>query len=153
MKCIASGHVYEMKTVIVDNEHKAYSIVCPMMQMLIKAELSSEVKSSQQYGSSIKGLVVQTWTQGIASVSRTAKMVKKFLGKAISEGTVMTILKDFEDKCLSLIPVVRNYLSSSPVKNADETGMRVNGMLQWLHTVCNDKATYLYANKKEALML
>lgn len=148
MKCVASGHVYEMKTVIVDSEHKAYSIVCPMMQKLIKAELPSAVKSSQQYGSSIKGLVVQTWAQGIASVSRTARMVKRFLGKAISEGTVMTILKNFGDKCLSLIPVVRNYLSFSPVKNADETGMRVDGMLHWLHTVCNDKATYLYADKK-----
>lgn len=75
-------------------------------------------------------------------------MVKRFLGKAISKGTVMTILKDFGDKCLSLIPVVRNYLSFSPVKNADETGMKVDGMLHWLHTVCNDKATYLYADKK-----
>lgn len=75
-------------------------------------------------------------------------MVKRFFGKAISEGAVMTILKDFGDKCLSLIPVVRNYLSSSHVKNADETGMRVDGMIQWLHTVCNDKAIYLYADKK-----
>ena len=148
MKCVASGHIYELKTVIVDNEHKSYSIVCPMMGKLIRAELPPEVKSSQQYGSSIKGLVVQTWSQGIASLSRTARMVKRFLGKTISEGTVMAILKDFNNKCLSLIPVVRNYLSSSPVKNADETGMRVDGMLQWLHTVCNDKATYLYADKK-----
>ena len=32
MKCIATGHIYEMKTIVVDNTHRAYEIVCPMAQ-------------------------------------------------------------------------------------------------------------------------
>ena len=54
MKCISSGHVYETKTVLVDNEHKVYSIVCPVMGELIKGEKPEEVKSTQQYGLTFK---------------------------------------------------------------------------------------------------
>ena len=148
MKSIASGHVYETRTIVIDNEHKAYSIVCPMVNRILKAELPPEVRSSQQYGSSVKGHVVQLWSQGIVSLGRISRMMKRALGRTISEGTVMAIIRDFKERCTAILPMIKAYLSRSHVKNADETGIRTAGRLHWLHTVCNGKATYLYADSR-----
>lgn len=46
MKVISTGHVYEAKTVVVDNEHKAYSIVCPKMRKCLRGDNPMDVKSS-----------------------------------------------------------------------------------------------------------
>lgn len=46
MRCIATGHEYEMRTVIVDTEHKAFSIVCPIARELYEASFPSDVRSS-----------------------------------------------------------------------------------------------------------
>lgn len=61
---------------------------------------------------------------------------------------VFNMLRDFSSRCRSLLPTIRNYLSKCQVKGVDETGMRTAGKLHWLHTVCDHKATYLYADEK-----
>lgn len=60
----------------------------------------------------------------------------------------MTIFRDFEDRCSTIIHSIKAYLSRCHVKNADETDLRYEDKLHCLHTVCNSKATYLYADKK-----
>lgn len=148
MKCIATGHEYEMRTAVVDTEHKAFSIVCPIAKELYKASLPEDVKSSQQYGASVRSFVIQLWTMGIIAIGRISRILRKWLGKRISEGTIVNIVKGFAEKCASLLPLIREYLSGCKVKGADETGLRADGSLHWLHVVCNDRATYLYADRK-----
>ena len=148
MKCISKGHIYETKTVIIDNEHKVYSIVCPMMGKLIIGEKPNDLKSSQQYGVSIKEFVVSLWTTGVTSLNRLQKLVSKHLGLDVSEGTISKIVMDFAIECGKLVDVVKEYLKNCHIKGADETGLRAGGSLHWLHVVCDKKATYLYADKK-----
>lgn len=50
--------------------------------------------------------------------------------------------------CAESLAKIRSYLSCATFKGADETGLRADGRLMWLHTVCNDNATYLYADRK-----
>lgn len=148
MSTIRSGHVYEVETVVIDNVHKAYSIVCPMTSRLLRSSLPEDVRSSQQFGSSIKAFIVDQWTIGITSISRICEMARIYLGQKISEGTVMKVLAEFSHKCGDISSAIREYLRLAPVKGADETGMRTGTKLHWLHTVCNDRATYLYADAK-----
>lgn len=149
MKCIATGHVYETKTIVVDNTHKAYGIVCPMAQKLYKASLEEEnVTSSQQYGNSIKSAILVLWSVGISSIKRIGRMMRNLFRISLSEGTIQNIINGFADRCDEGVEVIKSYLSKAKVKGADETGLRTDGSLHWLHVVCNDKATYLYANKK-----
>lgn len=148
MASIKSGHVYEVKTVVIDQEHKAYSIWCPMFERYLYGDMPEKVKSSQQYGTSIKAEVVKLWTIGVASIGRTGELVASYTRRLISEGTVSKIISQFGKKCKELSGRIKEYLRSCKVKGADETGLRADGVLHWLHVVCNDKATYLYADKK-----
>ena len=149
MKRIATGHVYETKTVIVDNTHKAYEIICPLAKELYRASLEEEnITSSQQYGNSIKSAILVLWSIGISSIKRIGNMMKNLFRVSLSEGTIQSIINSFANKCDRGISVIKNYLTKAKVKGADETGLRTDGSLHWLHVVCNDKATYLYPNKK-----
>lgn len=148
MTSIRTGHVYEIKTVIVDEEHKVYSTWCPMFEQVLKGDMPEKVKSTQQYGSSIKAEIVRLWTIGVSSVRRTCELVSNRLNKIISEATASNIISKFAKKCKKLSGRIKEYLKSCKVKGADETGLRADGVLHWLHVVCNDKATYLYADKK-----
>lgn len=148
MTCCTTGHVYEQKTIIVDNEHKAYCIVCPRMRKLFEGSVPEEVKSSQQYGVSIKAHIVQLWSQGLMSIERLASIMKGVIGRKISGGTIMDILLKAGALCAESLAKIRSYLSCATFKGADETGLRADGRLMWLHTVCNDNATYLYADRK-----
>ena len=148
MRKVKSGSVYEVKTVLIDNEHVAYSVVCPKMNKLLTATMPEEVKSTQQYGNSIKGIIVDTWATGITSIDRLASLIEEKIGKRIANGTIMKVIKDFASKCGSVVEKIKNYITRAKVKGADETGLRTDGSLYWLHTICNEKATYLYSDKK-----
>lgn len=148
MTAMVTGHVYETATVMIDKKHVAYSIVCPKMKKLLKAMMPEEVKSTQQYGKSIKTLITDTWATGITSIKRLADLVEERIGGRISEGTIVKVIVEFAASCSSAISKIREYLIRAAVKGADETGIRTDGILYWLHTVCNEKATYLYADRK-----
>ena len=148
MKCIASGHVYEARTILVDNEHKAYSILCPVMERMLKAELPDESRSSQQYGGTIRSTAVGLWSIGVSSIARIPQMVKRLTGTVLSSGTAYNFLRSFAHRCDDALGAIRNYLASCNAKGADETGLRAEGRLHWLHVVCDGRATYLYADRK-----
>ncbi len=152
MSAINTGHVYEMKTVVVDEEHKVYAICCPRLNEMINGEMPAKVKSTQQYGTSIKTEVVKFWAIGVTSIRRTGELIASRLSKLISGATAARIIRFFANECVKLSEPIRNYLKTCKVKGADETGLRADGVLHWLHVVCNDKATYLYADEKRGFV-
>ena len=144
----AKGTVYETETKMVEEVHESFAIQCPLSLKLLKAHLPEKVKSSQQYGISIRGTIVSLWAHGIVSIDRIKRLMKRRAKVNVSTGTIMNAIIEFAKKCKELTVHIKNYLKKAAVKHADETGMRANGVLQWLHTVCNDKATFLYADAK-----
>ena len=44
-------------------------------------------------------------------------------------------------------------MASAPVRNLDETGFRIAGLTQWLHTASTPKLTYYRVTKKRGLMM
>jgi len=145
---IAKGTVYETEAKMVEEIHESFAIQCPLSLVLLKAHLPEKVKSSQQYGISIKGTIVSLWAHGIVSVDRIKRLMKRRAKVDVSTGTIMNAIVEFAKKCKELTAYIKDYLMKAAVKHADETGMRANGVLQWLHTVCNDRATFLYADAK-----
>lgn len=148
MTAVKTGHVYETKTIVVDEEHKVYAICCPDLKERIQGEMPEKVKSTQQYGISIMAHVIRLWAIGVTSVRRSCELVSAQLDRMISEATASGIISKFAKRCKELSEKIKEYLRTCKVKGADETGLRAKGALHWLHVVCNEKATYLYADKK-----
>ena len=81
-----------------------------MMGEPIKGEKPEEIKSTQQYGLTVKEYIVSLWSIGVTSLDRLQKLVSKHLGIEVSEGTVSKIIVDFATECGRISYVVKDYL-------------------------------------------
>ncbi|MFA7119289.1 MAG: transposase [Sphaerochaetaceae bacterium] len=148
-KLIGVRHNYQLLLKVVDEQHEAYSLACPKFSgMILEGSFPDTTKSVQQYGESMREMVIQLWAVGIVSIDRIQKIISERTGLGISTGTISSYVKEFAGKCDGILPEISNFLKDAPVKGADETGIRAEGELQWIHTVCNESATYLYSRGK-----
>ena len=82
------------------------------------------------------------------SYSRTATFFHDQFGQSISEGTIANIHRSFGERLSLFEQQVRERILQSPVVHFDETGIRTNGKLQWLHTMSTKEATLQYVHPK-----
>lgn len=65
-------------------------------------------------------------------------MMKDVLGVPLSQGTISNLQKRCHDKLEYFEQSVKDQLIQADVVNFDETGMRVNEDLHWMHVACTD---------------
>ena len=82
------------------------------------------------------------------SVQRVHDFLSAALDLPVSAGTVCVMVKELAFRVEGTVRAIVRALMASPVNNADETGFRVEGVLYWLHSVCNELFTYLAVQKK-----
>ncbi len=79
---------------------------------------------------------------------RTCEVLSDIVGTKVSEGT----LYNTRTQLFSDLELINNNIHSlvlgSKVVNFDETGLRVNGKLWWLHVACTDGFTYYFIHNK-----
>ncbi len=63
---------------------------------------------------------------------------------SLSQGTIINFKKDLASNCLPEIEEIKKNLIDSKVLHVDETGVRVTGGLNWLHTATTNKFTLKY---------
>lgn len=65
----------------------------------------------------------------------------------MSQGTVDNILCDMQKKSQSESEEIRSRIEQSTVVGGDETGVNINGELQWIWAWQTDGITYAYNDK------
>jgi transposase len=65
-----------------------------------------------------------------------------------SEGTLANLLRDSSERLESVDEHIRSLVAAAPVAGFDETGIRSEGRLHWLHTVSTDFLTWFFAHPK-----
>lgn len=76
---------------------------------------------------------------------RTAEAMRDLFGCPLSAGTVANIVRECADGLLETELKIKRGLRRSPVIHADETGLRVNKRLQYVHVVSNARLTHYAA--------
>jgi transposase len=71
-------------------------------------------------------------------------LFEDLFGYPINESTIYAAAKKCYHALEDSEQIIRTMVASSPVAHADETGVRVEGRLQWLHTASNFLYTYLF---------
>jgi transposase len=66
----------------------------------------------------------------------------------LSEGTIAKWNKDLSVNLASFIEEIKEKLLTQPVLRKDETGIKVNNILQWLHVLSNEFYTLFFSHKK-----
>lgn len=146
--CACRRYEYDVKVTTTLTEHRVLVCECPIEKGgKIAGEFPEEITSSKQYGTELKATVLSLFTVGYMSVSR----IKEFLTGfqiPISTGTIQNILSGCMEKVSDAANLIRERVSNLNIINCDETGMRVNGKLHWIHCLCNDKWTYMVIHEK-----
>jgi transposase len=101
-----------------------------------------------QYGPNIRAMIAYFRQRNFIPTERMAEIFSDLFGLSISEATFINttrkcsdLLSDHEVKAIEI-------LKASPVIHCDETGIKVNGRLFWIHNVSNDQTTVQMAHEK-----
>ncbi|WP_252024507.1 transposase [Endozoicomonas sp. SCSIO W0465] len=70
---------------------------------------------------------------------------------SVSAGTVANFVARTYENLASTEEVIRDALRESSVAGADETGMRAEGSLHWLHVMRDEQWTLYYCLKSEVV--
>lgn len=129
-------------------EHRAEIKSCAVCGLINRGVFPVDVNAQVQYGSGIRGLMVYLMEAQLLPSDRTCQFLSEVFGCDISEGT----LYNAREKCFEqLAPVeqqIKERLEVADVIHCDETGLRVNGKLWWLHVASTAELTYYFVHPK-----
>ncbi|KAM3114682.1 IS66 family transposase [Phormidesmis sp. 146-33] len=129
-------------------EHRAQVKCCPHCQTLNRGKFPQDVNRVVQYGAHLKGLMVYLLDYQLLPSARVQELLSDVLGCEVSEGTLYTS----RDRCFAeLAPVevaIAQQISQAEVLHCDETGMRVQGKLWWLHVASTEGLTCYFVHAK-----
>ena len=89
----------------------------------------------------IKRLIPYLTHYQCISLQRTKEFFQDCFGHSISEGTLVNHTKAFASQLRPFVQEAKEKILQSLVVHFDETGMRVEGKTQWLHTASTPEVT------------
>jgi transposase len=129
-------------------EHQAQTKRCPHCRHSMKAAFPTGVAQATQYGPGILALSVYLQSYQLLPYARSAELLRDLFGAAPSEGTLAAALEQAHTRLAPVEQEIRHAILHAPVVHFDETGLRVEARLQWLHTAGTERLTFYAAHPK-----
>jgi transposase len=133
---------------IVVKEHQAAVKSCGCCGEMNQAAFPLRVTNRVQYGSRLRGLMVYLMDYQLLPSARVQAMLSDVCGLELSEGT----LYESRTQCFESLTKVEAQIvagvQQADVAHFDETGLRVNAKLMWLHVASTSELTYYFIHPK-----
>jgi transposase len=92
------------------------------------------VDAPVQYGPRIAAIILYLYVGQFLSKRRTAQALAELFGTPVSEGTVAAMTGRAAHGLDAFTALVRDRIAAAEVAHFDETGLRVEGKLRWVHS-------------------
>lgn len=129
-------------------EHHVEEKKCPCCGGITRASFPENIKGPVQYGDRIRALIAYFSHEHFIPVDRVCEIFKDIFGVAISPGTcanvderLFTNLKVFEAS-------LKAHLLAARVLHFDETGVRCEKKLHWVHVASSEMTTFYTVHTK-----
>jgi transposase len=133
---------------VVVTEHQIVTVVCGCGHHTTAAA-PAEATAPVAYGPRIAGIGVYLLHGQFLSVGRTADALRDLFGASVAPATVACWVKRTALGIIEqVLPVIRGRIAAAPVVHFDETGMRTDGRLAWLHSASTPTDVLLSAHPK-----
>jgi len=93
------------------------------------------------YGPALRAYVCYLVTRQHIPVARVAELLRDTYGAPVATGTIVAMVQEGAAMLEEFLARVKELLIDSDVAHADETGLRVEAHLQWVHAVSTTDLT------------
>jgi transposase len=126
-------------------EHRLYVVRCSACGKRTIGEFAQAVRSGVQYGPGVKARVLYLQQYQLLPVARTSEAMRDLFGCHLSAGTVANIVRECASGLVETELQIKQRLRRSPVLHADETSMRINRRLAYVHVASTAHLTHYAA--------
>src|SRR5215472_700137 len=118
---------------LVVTENQVETVACPTCGYQSSGTFPAGVAAPVQYGSRMQALVVYLSQFQLLPLARLCELVADVWGCRLSEGTVTTWIAEAASRLEPGIQRLKAWVIASRLEHVDETGIRVKGLLRWMH--------------------
>lgn len=129
---------------LIVTEHQAKICCCPECGHSTRADFPEEAKGPVQYGPNVKALATYLSGFQLLPMDRICMLMTDLFGVRISEGTLHNATEEAASVLKTVETSIRAALRSAASAHFDETGLRVNGTLNWLHVTSTPNLTFYH---------
>lgn len=141
--------VFDIPPVQVEvTEHQAEIKVCPGCGQQAKGDFPAGVTQPVQYGPRIKAQAVYLNNYQLIPLARTSELLGDFYGQTPSEAFVLASNAAMIQQTETSLEAIKQQLINAKVVHYDESGLRVEGKLNWLHSAGTNLLTYYGVHPK-----
>jgi transposase len=126
-------------------EHRLAVLRCTTCGRTTQGEFPGSVRSGVQYGPGVKARVLYLHQYQLLPYRRTSEAMRDLFNCQLSPGTVANIVRECADELVETELKIKQKLRRSPVIHADETGLRVNKRLGYVHVASTQHLTHYAA--------
>lgn len=135
--------------VVIRKETVKYEIMeCDCGGVREVAKRPAGINGSVTYGNRLKALVCVLNTKGMVAMKNLCEIIQGLTDMKPSIGTVSNMLHSAAVQAKMLVDGFPPELHKTPVVHCDETGLRVNGKLHWVHVISTSGLTYYALSEK-----
>ena len=129
-------------------EYQVCESVCGNCRRIERGEFPAQVTAPVQYGTRVKALAVMLNNSYKIPFKKVQGLFSDLYGYELNQSTVVSANAECFEKLEPTEQKIKEQIIGSLAAHADETGLRVGGLLHWLHTVSTEEWTYLFVDKK-----
>jgi len=128
-------------------EHQAEIKQCPGCGEQVKGVFPTHVSQPTQYGPRLKAQASYLNNYHFIPLARTEELLTDFYGQAPSEAVVIAANQHLVKQTQPSLESVKQQLIAADVTNFDESGLRVEGKLHWLHVASTPELTHYHVHR------
>lgn len=129
-------------------EFQSYGCTCTHCGTYNEGKYPESVNAPVQYGAGVKALVTLLHQNGCMSLAKIRILFSDLFDAPLNEATIQQCQHMAYKKLEVEEGYIKEQLLVSKVNHADETGIRAEGKIHWLHTLGNGLFTYQFVHKK-----
>ena len=111
-----------------------------------------EVTETVQYGPNVRALGVHLTQGQMLPYARAAELISELYGLPVSPATLLAWVGEASAALQGTVDVIARGLHHAPVLCADESGMRVDGKLHWMHVAATATLTWYGMHEKRGVI-
>jgi transposase len=123
-------------------EHQVEVKQCPRCGQAVRGCFPPEVTQPVQYGPRLAAQAVYLTVYQLIPLARACEVFEDFYGQSPSQAFLLEAQAACEKQIKPVLNSIRQGLIASDVVHFDESGVRVEGDLNWLHTAGTAHLTY-----------